>query len=93
MDWATNQHGVEGRWRHSGSMFGHEVDGVFTCAIPCFVPRCCWECASLDPGERGDCGELLAGPYCEQNVWLPTKTGACKKQKPWRQAPAPRGAS
>lgn len=82
---ATNGHGVQGRWSHSGTMFGREIDGQWRTCIPEFVPLCCLDCRNYDPGEYGDYGSLLSGPYCEKNVFFPTKKGTCKKQEPWRR--------
>ena len=85
MIWERNAHGVEGRWSHSGTMYGrHEPDPQqpgktrFRAAIPLFVPRVCCGCPHLDQGEHGDYGDLLSVPFCERNVWFPTKKGTCK---------------
>ena len=62
-------------------MFGgfDENDNYHT-NLPVFVPECCLECIHLDMGEYGDFGEHLSGPYCERNVWFPTRKGWCLKQ-------------
>lgn len=65
-------------------MFGADVvqsDGTkrFQTALPLFVPDICRHCPNYDAGEYGDYGNLLSGPYCEANVWFPTRTGQCKK--------------
>lgn len=56
-----NAHGVLG-WEIRGGVF---------------IPRCCIECCNYDSGELGDYGERLSGPWCERNVFWPTKKGTC----------------
>lgn len=48
-------------------------------AVPVFVPDVCHACYNYDPGEYSDYA-LLSGPYCEKNVWFPTRTNKCAKQ-------------
>lgn len=83
-DWVINEHGVWGYWSHCGTMFGRSVeqpDGTvrFQAALPLFVPKVCVECPEFDYGEYGDYGNLLSGPYCEANIWFPTRKGTCKR--------------
>ena len=66
-------------------MFGSNVtdsDGVtrFRTALPLFVPRICTTCPLFDSGEYGDYGNLLSGPFCEANIWLPVRSGTCKRR-------------
>ena len=43
-----------------------------------FIPQCCDDCRYLDY----DCDDYsILFYYCEQNIWLPTKKGTCKKQE------------
>lgn len=79
-----NEHGIEGKYSHSGTMYGRDIileDGTkrFQTCLPIFVPLVCTQCPLLDWGEQGDYGSLLSGPYCEANIWFPTRTGMCKR--------------
>lgn len=76
---SVNKHGVEGITSTSGNL-GHVVDGQWRSNLPVFVPRCCVECEHYCPGEMGEMGSRLTGPYCERNLFLPTRTGTCKRQ-------------
>ena len=80
----TNTHGVEGYWSHCGTHFGRRItdrDGTsrFVTAVPLFVPAICSTCPNFEPGEYGDYGSLLSGPYCTANIWLPVRTGRCRR--------------
>lgn len=46
-----------------------------------FVPKCCLDCEHLD-AEFGDLGSVLAGPYCERNIFMPRRKGTCKRFDP-----------
>lgn len=77
-----NLHGVEGVVLSTGSCYtGIREDGTRGTYAPVFVPLCCTECVWFDAGEFGDYGTPLSPPYCEKNVWFPTRTGTCKKQQ------------
>jgi hypothetical protein len=77
MSTATNKHGVRGSWSDSGR-WRRQVDGRWESHRPIFVPAVCQTCRFFDPGESGDYGEHLSPPYCEKNVWFPTRKGTCK---------------
>lgn len=79
--WVRNENAVEGYVETSGNYYGHKLaDGTWRVNVPIFVPRCCAECSNFDPGEYGDYGSKLSGPYCERNVWFPTRRGTCAWQ-------------
>jgi hypothetical protein len=77
MSAATNKHGVRGSWSDTGR-WGQYVDGQWESHRRIFVPAVCSTCRFFDPGEYGDYGEHLSPPYCEKNVWFPTRKGTCK---------------
>lgn len=47
------------------------------------VPIICVSCTNYDPGEFED-GYRLTGPWCNANVWFPTRRGTCGKYQGWR---------
>lgn len=44
-----------------------------------WVPECCSTCHHLDV-ETGDYGEILSGPYCLKNLFLPVRKGTCQRK-------------
>jgi hypothetical protein len=44
-----------------------------------FTPMCCLQCAhyEIEYDEFRDIGY----PYCAKNIWFPTRSGKCKRQR------------
>lgn len=72
----TNKHGVQGVKESIGN---HFISSNGSTSM--FVPLICTNCDNYDPGEYGDYGSKLSPPYCEANVWFPTRTGTCGKYR------------
>lgn len=45
------------------------------------VPECCLGCRNYEGPEYGlDYGGLISGPYCNENLFMPTRKGTCKRR-------------
>lgn len=80
----TNKHGVKGIYERDGNHFVrhtlNKTTGTWNTErnTSTFVPKVCLDCPFYDAGEYGEYGSKLSFPYCERNVWFPTRKGTCK---------------
>lgn len=89
-EWAKNKHGIEGYWSDTGR-WGRDVPDplrpgktYFQSHQPVFVPKVCSDCPFFNPGEWDDYYQI-SPPYCERNVWFPTKKGICQIRERYTQ--------
>jgi hypothetical protein len=46
------------------------------------VPECCLGCRNYESPEYGlDYGGVISGPYCGENLFMPTRKGTCKRRE------------